>query len=159
MFAVAGSPAGWHRCMQSDELHTSTWRSEDPSTCPGLPSAILQSASSRIFALHWLSRCAGLCSSSDYGRTAVTATSTADGRSCCGFSSGQAGRDPLQVVQSLLATMQNSFLQQVKGLLGVTPPQLLIGPSVSSDKGQDVLRQPSPTGNQDASRAGPKSRS
>ena len=95
MSAVARSPAGWHRCMQSDELHTSTWRSEDPSTCPGLPSAILQSASSRIFALHWPSRCAGLCSSSDYGRTAVTATSTADGRSCCGFSSGQVRRGPI----------------------------------------------------------------
>ena len=71
----------------------------------------------------------------------------------------RSGGDPLQVVQSLLATMQNSFLQQVKRLLGVTPPQLLIGPSVSSDMGQDVLRQPSPAGNQDASRAGPKSRS
>ena len=71
----------------------------------------------------------------------------------------RSGGDPLQVVQSLLATMQNSFLQQVKRLLGVTSPQLLIGPSVSSDMGQDVLRQPSPAGNQDASRAGPKSRS
>ena len=47
----------------------------------------------------------------------------------------RSGPDPLLDIQSILATMQDTFLQQVKGPLG---------PSVPTDMGQDVLRQPSP---------------
>ena len=60
-------------------------------------------------------------------------------------------------MQSILVTMQDTFVQQVKGLLGVAPPQPSLGPSVLTDMGQDVLRQPSPTGDREALRAGPKS--
>ena len=69
----------------------------------------------------------------------------------------RSGTDPLLDIQSILATMQDTFLQQVKGLLGVAPPQPSLGPSVPTDMGQDVLRQPSPAGDREALRAGPKS--
>ena len=67
------------------------------------------------------------------------------------------GPDPLLDMQSILATMQDTFLQQVKGLLGVAPPQPSLSPSVLTDMGQDVLWQPSPAGDREALRAGPKS--
>ena len=61
--------------------------------------------------------------------------------------------------------MQDMFLQQVKGLLGVAPPHLSFGPSVPKNMSQDALRQPSPTDNREAGpktgskRAGESSRS
>ena len=58
----------------------------------------------------------------------------------------RSGPDPLLDMQSILATMQDTFLQQVKGLLGVAPAQPSLGPSVPTDMGQDVLWQPSPAG-------------
>ena len=60
----------------------------------------------------------------------------------------RSGPDPLLDMQSILATMQDTFLQEVKGPLG---------PSVPTDMRQDVLRQPSPAGDREALRAGPKS--
>ena len=69
----------------------------------------------------------------------------------------RSGPDPLLDMQSILATMQDTFLQQVKDLLGVAPPQPSLSPSVLTDMGQDVLRQPSPAGDREALRAGPNS--
>ena len=81
------------RCPPSDGFHTSAWRSKAPSTCPGLPSSILQPASSHVIAFHWTFRSAGLCSASEHGKTDATAVSTAvstgDGRSLGGLVSGQ----------------------------------------------------------------------
>ena len=55
----------------------------------------------------------------------------------------RSGPDPLLDMQSILATMQDTFLQQVKGLLGVAPPQPSLGPSVPTDMAFQT-RWPSP---------------
>ena len=68
----------------------------------------------------------------------------------------RSGLDPLEDMQSILAAMQDTFLQQVKGLLGEASPQPSLGPSVPTDMGQDALQQPNPADNQEAFRAGPK---
>ena len=90
-----GHDVGSHRRLPSDGLHTNAWRSEAPSTCPGLPSSLLHPASSCVIAFHWTSRSTGLRSTSDHGETDVTAASTGEGHSPGGFASGQVRSGPI----------------------------------------------------------------
>ena len=86
---VARVSASCGRGPPSDGLHTSAWRYEAPSTCPGLPSSLLHPASSHVITFHWTSRSAGLCSASDHGETDDRAASTGEGRSPGGFVIGR----------------------------------------------------------------------
>ena len=147
--------AGGCRCPPSDGFHTSAWRSLPPAQGFPLPS------SSQLLPMS--SPSTGLLGAQDFsllqnmGRLTPQPCPQETAGLSAALSVARSGPETLQDMQSFLVTMQDLILQQVKGLLGVAPPQLSLGPSVPSDMGQDALQQPSPAGDREALRVGSKS--